>query len=333
MADRVRPEALKAALQTLRGYLDDLARSSFDEHATKLRLFVNYFQKDDVVRYLAERLHMRLRDVLKQLSAPKLELPVDPLDRLAFIYEVLFHLKSGDRLDVREFLSRAFEGGSIEGKWEDFRNRWLQALVEGMRELNERIESILDVEAVDPEMIFHIAMHSGVDDDFGDPEPDLRIPYAAPTEPELTPVRDGSPRPAGRPTLATLRSAIDAEGGMHKEALEAELEVLELELSKKKPDQERLTEIAGTFWTASPRLGEIVQAITTRSEPEPPREKKPAAKVAPAKRIAPKAAAPKPAAKKLLVAKKPASAPKKASKLAARSKPKLKVKAKKGKRG
>ena len=331
MADRVRPEALRAALKTLRGYLDDLARSGFDDHATKLRLFVNYFQRDDVVRYLAERLHMRLRDVLKQLNAPKLDLPADPLDRLAFIYEVLFHLKSGDRLDVREFLSRAFEGGSIEAKWEDFRNRWLQALVEGMRELNERIDSILDVEAVDPEMIFHIGMHTGVDDDFGDPEPDLRIPYAAPTEVELTPVRDVAPRPAGRPTLATLRSAIDAEGGLHREALEAELEVLELELSKKKPDHERLTEIAGTFWTASPRLGGLVQAIAAAQEATPAPEKKPAA----AKVTEPKRILSKKPAKKLVVAKKPArpAAPKKVSKLAARSKPKLKSKIKKGRRG
>src|SRR5581483_694730 len=231
MADRVRPAALRDALKTLRGYLDDLARSSFDEHATKLRLFVNYFQKDDTVRYLAERLHMRLRDVLRQALAPKLELPADPLDRLAFIYEVLFHLKGGERLDVREFLSRAFEGGSIEAKWDDFRRRWLQALVEGFRDLNERIEAILDEDPVDPELIFHIAMHSGVDDEFGDPEPEVQVPPAAPTELELTPVRD-APAPSKKPTFAAVQQALLLQPRGLREDLEADLEVLELELQK-----------------------------------------------------------------------------------------------------
>lgn len=325
MADRVRPDALRSALKTLRGYLDDLARSSFEDHATKLRLFVNYFQKDDVVRYLAERLHMRLRDVLKQVLAPKLELPADPLDRLAFIYEVLFHLKLGDRLDVREFLSRAFEGGSMESKWDDFRNRWLQALVEGFRELNERIDAILDVEPVDPEMIFHIAMHSGVDDAFGDPEPDVKIPYAAPTEPELTPVRVSEPEPSA--SVASLRAALARHAGDRSE-LEAELEVLELELAKKAPDRDRLHEIVGTFWAASPRLGEIARALVekpakTASKPAAAKPASSGAKKAPPKKAAP---AKKPVAKRL-APKRPLPTKTKSSR------PKPKLNAKKTKRG
>ena len=221
MADRVRPDALRNALTTLRGYLDDLARSSFDEHATKLRLFVNYFQRDDTVRYLAERLHMRLRDVLRQALAPMLELPTDPLDRISFIYEVLFHLKSGERLDVREFLSRAFEGGSIEAKWDDFRNRWLAALVEGFRDLNERIEAILDEDPVDPELIFHISMHTGVDDEFGDPEPDVKLPPLAPTEVELTPVKAEAPS-TKKPTLEGLQAMLAMQPRGVREDLEAD---------------------------------------------------------------------------------------------------------------
>src|SRR5688572_13862891 len=162
MADRVTPAQLRSSLGTLRGYLDDLAKSSFDDHATKLRLFVNYCQKDDTIRYLADRLHMKVRDVLKVLHAPKLELPNDPLDRVAFVYEVLFHLKQGFRLDVREFLSRAFQGGTIEAKWEDFKNTWMKALVEGFAELTDRIESALDEDRIDPEFVFTIALHSGV---------------------------------------------------------------------------------------------------------------------------------------------------------------------------
>ncbi|HZV00974.1 MAG TPA: hypothetical protein VFF73_29935 [Planctomycetota bacterium] len=320
MADRVRPDALRAALKTLRDYLDDLARSSFDEHATKLRLFVNYFQRDDTVRYLAERLHMRLRDVLRQVLAPKLELPTDPLDRLAFIYEVLFHLKSGDRLDVREFLSRGFEGGSIEAKWDDFRNRWLAALVEGFRDLNERIESILDEDPVDPELIFHIAMHSGVDDAFGDPEPDVSVPYAPPTEPELEPVR---PEPSSpRKALDLLRVSVAREPASRREDLESELQVLELELAKKAPDRERLDEIVGVFAAASPGIGDLARAATSHVGGKPVKVKKLVRKPVPAKKK------PMPAARKPV-----ASAKVKAGKAKAKAKPAARPKAKKGKRG
>jgi hypothetical protein len=320
MADRVRPDALRAALKTLRGYLDDLARSSFEEHATKLRLFVNYFQKDDTVRYLAERLHMRLRDVLRQALAPKLELPADPLDRISFIYEVLFHLKMGDRLDVREFLSRGFEGGSIEAKWDDFRTRWLQALAEGFRELNERIEAILDQDPVDPELIFHIAMHSGVDDEFGDPDPEHKVPYAAPTEPELTPVRTPAALPA-RPSVGALRAALASHPGDKRE-LEDELEVLELELRKRAPDRERLDEILSTFWAASPQLGEIVRALMN---PAPAPEEK-AAKKPPLPAKKKTTTSRRVAVKKAPTRKVPAAKPSGRS-----AKPKLKTK--KGKRG
>jgi hypothetical protein len=317
MADRVRPDALRNALTTLRGYLDDLARSSFDDHATKLRLFVNYFQKDDTVRYLAERLHMRLRDVLRQALAPKLDLPSDPLDRISFIYEVLFHLKSGERLDVREFLSRAFEGGSIEAKWDDFRRRWLSALVEGFRDLNERIEAILDEDPVDPELIFHISMHTGVDDEFGDPEPELKLPPLAPTEVELTPVKVEAPS-AKKPTLEGLQAMLALQPRGVREDLEADFEVLELELQKKSPDRERLDDIVNSFWAASAELGEMVRALATKGAPAPEAKKPAKAAPAPVKKAAPiKKIAPK----KPLVAKKGTS--KKAVK------PKAKLKAKK----
>ena len=73
MADRISPAALKASFGTLRGYLDDLARAQFKDHATKLRLFVNYFQRDDTVRYLADRLHTRHDFVQHAAVADRLE--------------------------------------------------------------------------------------------------------------------------------------------------------------------------------------------------------------------------------------------------------------------
>src|SRR5947209_15774796 len=124
MADRVSPAALKASLGTLRGYLDDLARAPFKDHATKLRLFVNYFQKDDTVRYLADRLHTRLHDVLEAAQRPEPALPADPRDRIAFVYGVLYHLKQGQKLEIREFLSRAFPGSSLDAKWDEMRKKW-----------------------------------------------------------------------------------------------------------------------------------------------------------------------------------------------------------------
>src|SRR5438309_2189284 len=150
MADRVRPDALRAALKTLRVYLDDLAKSSFDDHATKLRLFVNYFQRDDTVRYLAERLHMRLRDVLRPVLAP-----------------------------------------------------------------------------------YH--------------EPRTEAPK--------------------KPSLDALRAAVAREAT--REDLEGELEVLELELAKKSPDQERIEEIVATLSAASSRLGQLARSLTGPTKKAP----------------------------------------------------------------
>ncbi|MBI3724311.1 hypothetical protein HY251_10225 [bacterium] len=279
MADRVSPSALRASLSTLRGYLDDLARSSFEEQATKLRLFVNYFQKDSTVRYLADRLHVRLRDVQKQVLSSKLELPEDPIDEVAFVYEVLFLLKQGQRLDLREFLSRAFTGATIEARWDDFRARWLRSLVEGLQEIIDRIEGLLRDEPVDPEEIFALVLLAG----FAEAGEDGA---AAGDDDDADAASESAPRaPEASSDGASLRAAIARLPEPRRGDLETDLEILALERRKKRPSPERLLEIVSSFEAVSGELGALARAQaglplreSAKARSKNPKARKPAAR-------------------------------------------------------
>jgi hypothetical protein len=244
MADRISPAALKASFGTLRGYLDDLARAQFKDHATKLRLFVNYFQKDDTVRYLADRLHTRLADVLEAALKPEVVLPEDPADRLAFVYGVVYHLKQGHKLEVREFLSRAIPGSSLDAKWDDFRKKWITVLVEGFAELGRSVDSELGDELVDPEPLFRRVLESRAGTGTG---------AGAGTG---TGTGTGSGTGTGTGTLkdAVARLAEDQKGD-----LPIEVEILALERSKRRPDPHRLEEIVSSFEAVSPELGALAR--------------------------------------------------------------------------
>ncbi len=155
MSDLVAPSTLRAALRTLRGYLEDLRRADFEQAATKLRLVVNYCQKDDLTRRLAERLRARVSTeaLLERTAGTSLREPVDPVDRLAFHYTLLFHIKQGHRFDLRELLSRGtFAGGGIEGRWQDFQRRVTDRLLEGVDAVARALEELHgDDAAVDPD--------------------------------------------------------------------------------------------------------------------------------------------------------------------------------------
>ena len=264
MSDLVSPDALRATFTTLRGYLDDLAGASFADHSTKLRLFVNYFQKDDGTRFLAERLHLRLRDTLAKAQRRTPELPARPLDRLAFVYEVVFHLKQGQKLEMREFLSRAFEGPTIEARWDAFRASWLGALREGLTLFLARIEPYLVGEGVSPEEVTRLGLHTTVEEDLEELERPPPSPVARPAPPPA-PATAPAKAPAREPVRAALDAALATLDAARREELAAELAVLDLESRKKKPDPARLDEVARSFDAVSPALGWLARAAVAGS--------------------------------------------------------------------
>ena len=115
MSNIVRSSELAPAVRTLLGYLDDLRRTKSDDASTKLRLVVNYCQKDEVVRNLAELLRARMPTELlsELLAADTLRVPHDPRDHLGLAYTLLYHLKQGWKYELRELLTRPmFAGGA-----------------------------------------------------------------------------------------------------------------------------------------------------------------------------------------------------------------------------
>lgn len=236
MSDRVSQASLLASLATLRSYLADLERSSFEQHATKLRLLVNYFQKDGEVRVLAERLRLRLGDVLEAAQRPDPRLPDDPRDRLAFVWGVLFHLKVGHKLEVRELLSRAFPGSSLDAKWGELRKRWLAPFSEGLAALESAVRARGGEDFVDPDVVLREALES-----LGS------APSAA-----------ASPSPSS--ARGSLHEAVRRLDPGIRDDLTLEAEILALELRKRRREPARLAEIVATFERVSPELGSLARA-------------------------------------------------------------------------
>lgn len=277
MADRVSPATLKASFRTLRGYLDDLAGAQFKDHSTKLRLFVNYFQKDDVVRYLADRLHTRLADVLEAAQKPEPRLPDDGSDRIAFVYGVLYHLKHGHKLEVRELLARTFPGSSIEAKWDELRKQWLTVLAEGFATMSREIDARAGFDPLEPVSFFAevLATTSG-----GAPA------ETAATDDDETDDEAAEPEDTG--AALTLRDAVARLEGAQKGDLSIELEILALEKLKRKQDRKRLDEVVASFANVSPELDALARAeaglsakASDASEPKKPAAKKAAGKKKP----------------------------------------------------
>ena len=60
MSTPVRRNELQNAVRTFLGYLQDLQEAGFEQSRTKLRLVMNYSQRDPVTHALAEQLLLRM---------------------------------------------------------------------------------------------------------------------------------------------------------------------------------------------------------------------------------------------------------------------------------
>src|SRR5438105_14540596 len=117
MGDTYSAVEIRSTLNTFREYLRDLVETKFDNFGTKLRLFINFCERDDVVRVLARELHTRTADVKEWWAASTAEgkmrpIPQGATERLAHMYKVLLDVKQ-QRIDLRNLLSSLFTGGSM----------------------------------------------------------------------------------------------------------------------------------------------------------------------------------------------------------------------------
>lgn len=255
MSNLVRSAELKNALRTLVGYVDDLRRADFDEGQTKLRLVVNYSQKDTIGRTLSEQLRARIpTDLLQErTSGEALTPPGDRRDQLAFWHTLLYHLKQGWKLELRELLTRAFKGVGIEGRWTAFRQQVVAGYAEGLEAVLAWVEANAGDGPVDPDDVLRRALEALA----GEPTEAAAVsePLAAPT-----PAPAAEPLPPPSPDLL---AAIEAAGLSSDAAddLRVDAQLLAIELRKSRPNPARLAELEKTFLAASEAVATTFRGV------------------------------------------------------------------------
>lgn len=259
MSNIVRSTELAPAVRTLLGYLDDLRRTKSDDASTKLRLVVNYCQKDEVVRNLAELLRARMPTELlsELLAADTLRVPHDPRDQLGLAYTLLYHLKQGWKYELRELLTRPmFAGGAgLDGRWDRFKALLVDPLLVHGETILRHVEARAAQAGsalLDPNEVFLEALAALAADAGPAPAP----AGAGSTEPAPAQAPAPAPpaaRPAAEPPLpdgVTVPAPLEAATG----DLRVEAALLGLELSKSAPSPARLEELLASFAPAPAAL-------------------------------------------------------------------------------
>lgn len=253
---------LLASVKTVLGYLDDLERAKFDDAQTKLRLVINYFQKDDVVRALAEALRMRTStgEILERVDGDTLALPGDPRDRLAFFYTLLYHLKQKHKLDLRQVLTRStFGGGGMEDRWARFAESIVHPLRVGLTAVRGHIPEKSGDVMVQPDDVFQEALNAYARA-VGTMSDGVEVQAS---RPEAAPAEDAAPAVEETPSDGTLTGAIRSAGltSTVRDDLLVDARILELELTKAKPSQARLDELVASLGSAGDAVSTAAKAL------------------------------------------------------------------------
>lgn len=271
MGDTYSAAEIRSTLRTFREYLRDLASSRFVEFSTKLRLFVNFAEKDDAVRVIARRLHTRAGDAQRwfQESAQKgvaQALPGGPADRLAHMYKVLLELKH-QRIDIRNFLSTLFTSASIEEAHRRFQAAWLSELETLVRGLAERIEAKLDGrEKADLEALVDAALEAPAESPAAAAAPAVRAKPAAKEKKGAA-----GAKPAKEPRLEDMVELLEKAVKGAKELatktrkdVETDVKILKLEISKHVPDLSIVRTVAEPLARLGGAVAERAAAIARR---------------------------------------------------------------------
>jgi hypothetical protein len=276
MSDTFTPGEIRSTLGTLRGYLRDLAEAKFEQFTTKLRLFVNFCEKDDIVRVIARNLHVRSGDVKAWFTAVAAgaapELPQGAVERLAHRYMTLSEMKR-QGLEPRTFISTVFSGHSIFNEaWAAFRADYLEPFAQDFVRRLEALEAKLP-EAPDA----RVDLEAAVAEALASEQPATPAP-AAPPAPAAAPApaAKGGKKPA-KPIVdpgaaledlvktlgATVKKARGLVAGVKKD-VETDLKILKLELSKSEPNRDVLAAVVRPLERIGGEIAEIAGAIRAK---------------------------------------------------------------------
>lgn len=273
MGDIYSTVEVRSTFRTFEGYLRDLRDARFHEFSTKLRLFVNFCEKDDTFRVLTRHLHVRGGDPREWFTASaaagKMQpLPDAPVDRLALMYRVLFEVKN-QRIDLRNLLSTLFTAATIEESQKGFAARWLDAMEGAFRRFFAGVAPHLEgKEQVDFEEAAAEAL--GALDAIA--APGAAAPGAA------------APAEAGKPAAGRKAGAAADGAGLEalvkdlektakaarlaakqKADLTADVKILKIELSKSAPNLQVVALVAESVERAGGKVSEIGAAIRDRA--------------------------------------------------------------------
>ncbi len=152
---------VRSTIRTFRDYLNDLVRAPFDQFPTKLRLFVNFCERDEAFRLVAHHLTARgtsPREWYTQAAQPggRTEMPegLGRFDRLGFVYRTLHEVKQ-QRIDLRSLLSTLFRGmTSITDAFARFKATWLEPFRSDLSAALDAIERALPEDGAEDKVDF-----------------------------------------------------------------------------------------------------------------------------------------------------------------------------------
>jgi hypothetical protein len=282
MGDTYSANDIRATMRTFQEYLRDLVEVKFDQFQTKLRLFINYCEKDDHARFIAQRLHAGAADVREWFASAATAgatpaLPGDALGRLAHQYRVLLDLKQ-QRIDLRNFLSTLFASGSIQEAHARFRQSWLEPMQASFARYFQIADAELGAaERADVTALFDSAFARLA----SEAAPAAR---AAAPAPEQAPTTAPPAAPAGRGKKGKAAAGVaglDVEGLVKlleksvkgakdlaakvKSDLETDVKILKLELSKHVPDMGVVGRVAEPLQRTGGKIAELAAAIAERA--------------------------------------------------------------------
>jgi hypothetical protein len=158
------PEPIRLALGTLRGYVGDLVDSApshdasittrFAQFTTKLRLLMNYCERDEVIRWVTQELHHRGENPVawfhQRADGEAPARPTSPRSHaLAHTYRTLLAIKK-NQLELRAFVSSIYaDKGGYQNAFRAFREEYVLKLRDGLLGLAASLEERLAEDAVD----------------------------------------------------------------------------------------------------------------------------------------------------------------------------------------
>lgn len=282
MGDTYSTIEIRSTLRTFQEYLRDLAGAKFDQFNTKLRLFINFCEKDDTFRVIARNLHEHAHDArewfTESAAAGKAkDLPRDAVDRLSHMYRVLLDLKT-QRLDIRNFLSTLYSAPSANESLQRFSASWL----EGMQDLFNKLFGAMEGELSGKERIELEGLVAGAlakmqaasapapAKPAAAPKAEAPAAEAKPSAKKPAKAAKAAKEPPIDALLKDLEKAVKGAKGVAtqlREDIATDVKILKLELSKSAPNLDVVKLVAGPLERAGGKIAELGARIAAKARP------------------------------------------------------------------